>query len=139
MPRLGEEPPQETYHDATPPADPGHPRTTLQTLIDRAYANLAREDPVHVVMNQLREGERISKITSLSDCSVQDKKLYFQGRLWIPDDQDLRDRCLSDIHRQPMSGHPGRARSYELAQREFYWPKMLESVRKFVKACSICA
>ena len=48
--------------------------------------------------------------------------LLYDGLIWIPDNDDLRQRILRDYHDAQATGHPGCARTLELVSRSFYWP-----------------
>lgn len=37
-----------------------------------------------------------------------------------------------------MAGHQGQARTVNLARQRFYWPKMEQDVREYVKCCQRC-
>ena len=43
-------------------------------------------------------------------------------------------------HRREVAtaGHQGRENTYSRAARMYYWPKMYEAVRRYVKRCRVC-
>jgi transposase InsO family protein len=138
IPELSESPETPANDDSPLPATE-QPRTSLEEDIAVAYQNLAREDPCRVTRQQVLSGERRSMIVTLADCSVENEKLYYRGRLWIPENEDLRYRCVKECHEQPMVGHPGPRRTYEILQRQFYWPKMMDMVKEQLAKCSVCS
>ena len=137
LPELSEGP--ELLNDDTPLPTANQPRTTLDEDITVAYQNLAREDPCRIVREQMLSGTRRSMITTLADCSMDNRRLYYRRRLWIPENEDLRHRCIQECHEQPMVGHPGPAKTYEILQRQFYWPKMMNTVKQQLAKCSVCS
>ncbi len=54
----------------------------------------------------LADDLRHSKKVSLAECSNDNGRLQFCGKLWIPDHQDLCLRILQDNHDSPLTGHP---------------------------------
>ena len=38
-----------------------------------------------------------------------------------------------------MTGHPGVAKTYEILRRHYYWPKMIDSVRQYIRNYYICS
>lgn len=56
----------------------------------------------------------------------------------IPDNADLKAANLRRCHDDPVAGHPGRVRTYELLSRVFYWPGMLQYVYRWVRNCRDC-
>ncbi|KAL2444003.1 Transposon Tf2-6 polyprotein [Exophiala dermatitidis] len=75
---------------------------------------------------------------SLADCEEKNGQLWFKGRLWIPNDDELRLAVLRAFHDMPGSGHPGRRKTYAALSQAYYWPGMMESTRRYVDNCHIC-
>jgi hypothetical protein len=65
--------------------------------------------------------------------------LWRYGELIIlPDDDTLRDRCMTLHHSGPSTGHPGCTNILELIQRQFWWPTIRRDVNDFVAKCLLC-
>ncbi|TKA50332.1 hypothetical protein B0A49_13656, partial [Cryomyces minteri] len=95
--------------------------STLQELFQEGYAI----DPfLSKVVQMLKDGTRHSKDISLSECAIVNDRLYYDGRLFVPDFDRLRLRLIQDCHNPPAAGHPGRSKTFELLSREYYWPNM---------------
>lgn len=62
--------------------------------------------------------------------------VYHDGRLFVP--APLRAEILHSRHDSVIVGHPGRARTLELVQRDFSWPGMTRYVRTYVSTCVTC-
>src|SRR5207302_7374908 len=41
-------------------------------------------------------------------------------------------------HDKPTIGHGGMAKTIEIINRNYYWPKLCEQVKQYVKNCDIC-
>jgi hypothetical protein len=50
--------------------------------------------------------------------------VYHQGRLYVPDDPDLRAKVISTYHDALTAGHPGCTGTLELVSRHYWWPGM---------------
>ena len=50
----------------------------------------------------------------------------------------LRLELVKLCHDIPSSGHPGRDRTYSRPARSFFWPRMSQYVKRFVKSCKKC-
>ena len=50
----------------------------------------------------------------------------------------LRTQILHDHHDTPMAGHQGIKRTYAAIHKLFYWPRMNNDVRDYVKSCDSC-
>ena len=90
--------------------------------------------------------QRIKRNPKLQDpyfWNAQEKKLYFLSdgvrRLCIPAGPPrLRLELLKLCYDVPSSGHPGRDRTYSRLARSYYWPRMSQYVKRFVRSCKKC-
>ena len=62
---------------------------------------------------------------------------YDQTRVCIPKGP-LRAQILHDHHGIPTAGHQGIERTYATIHKLFYWPRMNNDVRDYVKSCDSC-
>ena len=59
--------------------------------------------------------------------------LYFQNRLCVPDDKELKQNLLFEAHRTVFTMHPGGN------LKQFYWWKgMKRDVTEYVSKCLTC-
>ena len=76
---------------------------------------------------------------SVGDCSLdQDGHLLFRGRVWVPVSEPLRTALIQGTHDSIISGHPGREATAALMARRFFWPNMLQDIRRFIRNCDTC-
>jgi hypothetical protein len=75
---------------------------------------------------------------SLAECSQDSGLLFYRKRLYIPDLDELKASLLQEVHDNLSAGHPGRSKTYELLQRNFYWPGMSKYAEQWVKNCETC-
>ncbi|QRV84915.1 Retrotransposable element Tf2 protein [Ceratobasidium sp. AG-Ba] len=59
--------------------------------------------------------------------------LWYEGRIVIPENKEIRLAILEMHHDNPIAGHQGQARTLELISRRYYWPAMKQQVNRFVK------
>uniref|UniRef100_A0A0W0F853 Reverse transcriptase-rnase h-integrase n=1 Tax=Moniliophthora roreri TaxID=221103 RepID=A0A0W0F853_MONRR len=76
--------------------------------------------------------------SALSDWKIEDDLLFFQNRVYVPNDTDLRRRIVQSIHETPGVGHPGQWNTTEQVQRDFWWPGMVKFIKNFVDGCATC-
>jgi transposase InsO family protein len=58
-------------------------------------------------------------------------------RLAVP--AAFRMRVMKEYHGTPLAGHFGVKRTYDTMYERFFWPNMLEDIRRFVLACPSCS
>ncbi|KAL2887161.1 Retrotransposable element Tf2 155 kDa protein type 1 [Ceratocystis lukuohia] len=107
--------------------------TNLQELFRAAYDS----DPVPcaalaVILNP--ETSRLLTLT-LTKCSEREGYLYVQDHLYVPESDALKAELLRLYHDSPVSGHPGRSKTYDLLFREYYWPGMARYIAYWVHQC----
>ena len=56
----------------------------------------------------------------------------------MPDVKELKMELLQEAHDVPIAGHMGIARTCDLLTRNYYWPKLHEEVKNYVKSCLSC-
>jgi hypothetical protein len=74
----------------------------------------------------------------LNEWRVINGALTYEGRIYVPNHELLRSRVISLCHDNPESGHFGILKTTELVSRNFYWPVMDITVKKYVTACEVC-
>ncbi|KAJ6436324.1 mRNA 3 end-processing YTH1 [Purpureocillium lavendulum] len=78
-----------------------------------------------------------SKDIPLSECTINDGRLYFRERLYVPQGE-LRTLLIQLAHDSVESGHPGKNKLYELISRSYWWPGLNADARRFVRNCHGC-
>jgi len=64
--------------------------------------------------------------------------LTYEARIYVPEDDSLHGKVISLFHHNPESGHFGALKTAELASRDFYWPTLDATVRKYIAGCELC-
>ena len=59
-------------------------------------------------------------------------------RIVVPNDREIRNRILEEIHSAPYAGHPGFNKTMEKINRHFYWESISLDVRNFIVSCPVC-
>jgi len=107
----------------------------MNALMLEAY----EQDPIpSSVLESLDRGDARHPEITLADCQRRGHLLYYRNRLYIPDHDELKAQLLRECHESPVSGHPGRTKTYDLLLRSFYWPGMYDYVSTWVKNCDTC-
>lgn len=77
-------------------------------------------------------------VNGVLEWEEQDGLLYYKGKLYIPNDKELRGQIIKTCHNAPTAGHPGKHGTLELVTRHYWWPKMASSVEQYVLGCNRC-
>ena len=60
------------------------------------------------------------------------------NQLVITADTPARRAIVQSHHDPPAYGHPGISRTTELVARRYWWPRMTQDVKDYVKGCADC-
>ena len=60
------------------------------------------------------------------------------GRLYVPNSDTLQDDIIRAHHNSPLLGHPGKVKTQELIERDYWWPQIGQNIKDYVKGCITC-
>ena len=137
-----DEPTKETSPPTLSPDDENE-SLPLDELIAEAYE---QDKVVQDIMVAKERGERKLPLhimaqgikLAMGDLTVQDHRLWYCDRLYVPDNSRLRLRILELHHRERSAGHPGAKAMYRLLIRNYYWPRMKQDSDRYASNCTTC-
>jgi len=118
------------------PYDDLLPAITTAQASDSLAADVNRRivgTPIVGLSELPRQAEDSSK-----EWKVTARALTYEGRIYVPADDTLRSQVISLFHDNTESGHFGALKTAQLVSRDFYWPAMDATVRKYVAGCELC-
>ncbi|KAL1942409.1 hypothetical protein VTO73DRAFT_6011 [Trametes versicolor] len=65
--------------------------------------------------------------------------VFLNGRIYVPNSEELRLRVLRACHDHPTAGHWGQNKTQALVLRDYAWPGLRLFVRDYCKSCTTCA
>ncbi|QRW20747.1 Retrotransposable element Tf2 protein [Rhizoctonia solani] len=129
-----------------------HPPEPEVMLPAEVFANTLEEEMevISEVWNKLREDPSLEPIIQFltkdaesappsirkayRDYDWEEDLLWYQGKLVIPDAENLKEQLLREFHDSPLAGHPGQQRTLELLSRNYWWPGMKSSAKEWVES-----
>ena len=158
---LGEPAVEESIEESTAgnPARGSSAERPVEESIEESMGHLSAEEVMEYVKRVYPEDETVQKIIAskaaghrklpadlvkqgirieMGDCEIHNDMLYVGKRLYIPDAGDIRTKILQMMHETPPCGHAGRTSTYVRTSQHYYWPRMTDSVSRFVKSCYTC-
>ena len=64
--------------------------------------------------------------------------LWFDDRLMVPKDRELRNKLMDEAHLSKLSIHPGSSKMYQELRPRYWWTKMKKEVTAYVARCDTC-
>ena len=103
-----------------------------QTLEDKIRTGQLRDGCI----KNIKENMQRSKYKSFS---IDDKgTLFFQGRIVVPKDPNLRSLILKEAHDTPLSIHLGSTKMYLDIKTTYWWTRMKGDIARYVLECDVC-
>ena len=108
--------------------------SVLQTKIIAAYS----QDPTVTTMIQALRSESPpdNLDLSLSPSGLLLDLTTSTPRVYVPDSPALHSALLHEAH--DAAGHFGADKTLDLLNRQYYWPRMRQSVEAYVRSCESC-
>jgi len=96
------------------------------------------DNEIQDIKRNVDEGRKEMKRIALGLCQWKAGLVWYQGKIWIPKDEGIRTTLIAKHHEPPQAGHGGTAKTTELITRRYYWPKIGEDIKRFIKNCDTC-
>ena len=64
--------------------------------------------------------------------------LWFDDRLVVPKDRELKNKLMDEAHLSKLSIHPGSSKMYQELRPRYWWTKMKKEVTAYVARCDTC-
>ena len=89
--------------------------------------------------NRTREKEMVQTLQKEDGLAwEEDKVVYMEGRIYVPNNKDIKEEILKEHHDPADIRHPEQHRMQELIKRTYWWPGLKEDVKKYVQECIKC-
>ena len=86
--------------------------------------------------NNTREKEVVQALEKNNGLTwEEDRVAYMEGRVYVPNNKELREEILREHHNLADIRHPGQLRMMELLKRAYWWPGLKEDVKKYIQGC----
>ena len=119
------------------------PETLFINIIDHALEekikNSSEKDPLVLTALQAMGGEVPTQFRSrLSDWNYEARILSYQGRIYIPDKENLHLDLVKKFHDHTTAGHPGYLKTRQSISAGHWWPGMAKFIKAYVDSCAPC-
>jgi len=98
----------------------------------------ARNEEIQKIRKPLDEGSKEMKGIALALCQWKNGYLWHQGKIWVPNNEEIRVDLIGRHHDIPQAGHGGMAKTTDLLQRTYYWPHMRDTIKQYINNCDTC-
>jgi hypothetical protein len=92
------------------------------------------DEGIKIIKLKLSQGEAKYKCFHTDHQGV----LWFDDRIIVPKDHQLRKQILDEAHLSKFSIHPGSTKMYQDLRQNFWWTRMKREIAKYVSKCDTC-
>ena len=112
---------------------------TIDLTIADKIVKSSEKDPVVLKTLQAMDEDLPTQFRSqLSDWSYDAGILSYQGRIYIPDQDNLRLDLVKKFHDHQTMGHHRYLKTKQLLTVGHWWPGMAQFIKKYVNGCAPC-
>jgi hypothetical protein len=104
------------------------------TLQDRILMSQLHDEGIKIIKQKLSQGEAKYKCFHTDHQGI----LWFNNRIVVPKDHQLRKQILDEAHLSKFSIHPGSTKMYQDLRQNFWWTRMKREIAKYVSECDTC-
>jgi hypothetical protein len=101
------------------------------------------------LMDRIKEAQKIDKeIGEIKGKMLEGKAkgfredeqgiVWFEKRVCVPQDLELRKLILQEAHDSPYSIHPGNTKMYMDLKGRFWWNNMKRDIAEYIALCDVC-
>jgi hypothetical protein len=118
----------EPGNDTTQNFDTIKASVLLQRIIDAQRTNKG--------MKHIQEKIKAGK----ANCFRKDDQgtIWFNDRIVVPKDAEVRQQILDEAHLSRYSIHPGSTKMYQDLKQHYWWTKMKIDIARYVARCDTC-
>jgi hypothetical protein len=105
--------------------------------VRRSLKGGVQEESIAKVAKELWKDKGRGTVKS-AEWSESDGLLMFHGKIYVPNDRDLRRHIIEQHHDTHIAGHAGRFKTLELVSHNYWWPQMSRYIGIYIKHCDLC-
>ena len=116
-------------------------------MVPKGY--LATLEVKPTLLDRIREAQKGDKeIVEIKENMVKGKAegfhedehgaIWFEKRICVPQDADIRKLILQEAHDSPYSIHPGNTKMYLDLRERFWWPSLKREIARYIATCDVC-
>jgi hypothetical protein len=68
----------------------------------------------------------------------EQRALWFDDRLVVPKDRELKNKLMDEAHLSKLSIHPRSSKMYQKLRPHYWWTKMKKEIAAYVARCDTC-
>ncbi|KAM0911004.1 hypothetical protein ACQ4PT_013787 [Festuca glaucescens] len=117
-------------------------------IVPKGY--LASLEVQPTLMDRIREAQKLDK--EIEEIKVimsegrakgfhadEQGTIWFEKRICVPQDPELRKLIFQEAHDSPYSIHPGNTKMYMDVKERFWWSNLKRDIAEYIALCDVCS
>jgi len=113
-------------------------RVEQKVLSNIWHGNQDRDLEEPVIKAALELQQSANKLLHPSEWSNIDSLLQFWGKIYIPQNLELRRQIVLLYHDSKIVGYPRHWKTLELVLQNYWWPQMSRYIGQYTSTCDLC-
>ncbi|KAJ4783151.1 polyprotein [Rhynchospora pubera] len=105
----------------------------IPAWVEELQQSYVGDEWIDALKKKIQEGD-----LNASQYSIHHGLIRYNNRICVGNSNQWRTKLMQEVHNSSIGGHSGILGTYQRLKTMFYWPKLKESVYKFVTECDIC-
>lgn len=104
----------------------------MPSLHQQAKKTQWQDEKLRGIWDRIQNGEQLDGWTTNYEGFI-----YYNGRLTLANNPDLREAILTEAHRSRFTIHPRSTNMYSDMKKQYWWKGMKQDVATFVNKCMV--
>ena len=88
------------------------------------------DDETPKIEDNLKKDVNEMKGVTLELCEWKEEHLWYEGKIWIPNNEELKGRLIGKNYDDRLAGDGGTAKTTELVSRKYYCSGLRETIKR---------
>ena len=106
------------------------------TLMDKIREAQKGDLDIERIRGNIKEALTEGKTTEFHE--DEQGTVWFEKRICVPDNPDLKKLILQEAHDTPYSIHPGNTKMYMDVKERFWWNNLKRDIAEYIAKCDVC-
>ena len=107
-------------------------------LQDAVAKGLVTDETAQEALHRLKDPETQPTKWHFDKGADSQTCLFYNGKMYVPDDLALQQQIISDHHDSLVAGHLGALATTRSVRLSYWWPGLTTFIRNYVAECATC-
>jgi len=105
-------------------------------ILDRIRKLKVVDDEIIKIVEEMKRAN--VKVLRNEEWREEDRLMLKDGKVYVSKNKELRAEVIRLHHDTPVEEHGGQWKTVELVTRNFWWPRVMTEVKRYVEWCDLC-